>query len=152
MFLQLSAQNKRDPCGTTVQYIQVMNGIIFTAKDAQSDKSSELIRFCKNYKKSYTIEGLDIPEHLFLNLHLKQKDVMESKTWYSYRYKNQDTNQCVIHVDFFISLKIPIKLNGVELKPAEKETALQKISTDKIVSITLKHPILSKATVEITTK
>lgn len=152
IFSQLNAQNKRGPCGSNIQHVQVLNGIIFIPKNPQSNKSEEEIQFCRDYVNIYNIDGLELSEKLFLDLHLKQKDVIESKTYYSYGYKNNDTLNCIETLDLFVSLNISIKLNGIELKPDEKEIALKKIQTGQLNAIKSIRKVFGKVTIEITTQ
>ncbi len=146
---QLYAQNVH--CGTNIQTVIVLNKIIFIPQNMQNYNPNEKIQFCKDCVNNYYLEGLKLSEKLFLQLHLRQRDIIECKTYYSYDYKNNDTSKCIQSLNLFISLKISIKLNGIELKPDEKETALKKIHKDQLYTIKSKRNFFGRATIEITT-
>ena len=152
IFLQLNAQNNQGPCGLNIQHIFVMNGLVFVPENHQCNKPCKDVNFCENYETKYYIDGFEIPEDFLLDLHLKQKDVIDDKTCYRYEYYKNDTINCVITLNLFISLKIPIVLNGVELELENRSLILMKINADKIIKIKKKRSIFGKTIIEITTR
>jgi hypothetical protein len=158
MFFQLNAQNVvsgiRGPCSQTIpQYIYPINGILFYPKTQTENRPDSLYNFCDNIRKRiFFLDGLEMSEDIFLKLNLKQKYVTNKGAWYIYQYKKQDTTNCVESTSLFLSINIPIKLNGVELNPYEKETVLKKIQSGQLVAINSKRNIFGKATIEIITR
>ncbi len=138
LFSQFIESNKRDPCGEVTGHLYIINGNIFYPKTQTDNKPQSEIKFCDGNKHIYYLEGLQLTEKKFLEIGIKRKDIIKKKSVYVYQYKNNDTTNCVEFINLFISVSIPIILNGVELKGDEREKKLRNLTTEKIVSIVRK--------------
>lgn len=153
-YFHISAQapktNYRGPCGSNIQYGIILNRFIFYPNSIESNKPESSITFCNFSKNVFFLNGLELSEAIFIELNLKQKK-RDSAT-YSYRYKNNDTTKCVECVDFFINLKIPYILNGIQIEEDKKEFVLRQIKPDQLASIIYKRSLFHKGFIEIKTK
>ncbi len=142
------------PCSVANDKVYYINGVrfIFISKSSQSHNLNSSVSFCNNYLKQYYFEGIELSEENFFNLNLKQKDIDGNNAWYTYRYNNQDTANCVECVVFNINVSVHIRLNGFELKANEKGAALKQIHSGQIVDIKSSRNIFGKATIEINTQ
>ena len=142
------------PCSVANDMVYYIQGVrfIFISKDSQSNNLNSSVSFCNNYVKKYYFEGLELSELNFLKLNLKQRDVDGNKAWFTYRYNNQDTANCVECIVFYVNVSVPIRLNGLALKANEKEAALNQIHSGQLVEINSSRNIFGKTTIEIITQ
>lgn len=148
LFSQCTESNIRRP--EVTGHLYIISGNIFYPKTQADNKPQSKMKFCDGVKHIYYLEGLQLSEDKFLEIGIKRKDIIEKKSEYAYLYKNNDTTDCVEFFNLFISVSIPIILNGVELKDDEIEKTLRNLATEKIVSIVRKKS-LGKGTIEIKT-
>jgi len=149
-FAQAPTTNYRGPCGTDIQHGIILNRFIFYPNSIESNKPESSINFCNYSKNVFFLNGLELSEAIFIELNLKQKK-SDSAT-YSYRYIINDTTNCVECVDFFINIKTPFILNGLELEEAKKEFILRQIKPEQLVSIIYKRSFYRESVIEIITK
>ncbi len=148
-FGQTDSTRFRIICGTPTGMIYAVNGNIFSPKNPGSNKSQFEIKFCDGSKHIYYLEGLQLVENKFLEIGIKRKDILEKKSVFTYQYKNHDTTSCVEFINLFVSVSIPIRLNGMELKDDEKESVLNKIRPEQLVTIKRVSSFFRKDFIEI---
>lgn len=108
--------------------------------------------FCPDLTRRYNLDSLEISEDLFEREKLFR--VVKKLGWYSFLFENSDTSACVSILKFFLTIEVPVVLNGVELSDAEKVSALDMIDPSRIVSLKAKRRYLffGKKYLEILTK
>ena len=133
-------------------FVIALNRIIFIAKISHHNIRNFKFNLCWNIKNIYYLEGMELSEDFFFNLNLRQKNVVDSLTYVSFDYRNKDTLNCIETEYFFITLKIPIILNGIKLKPEEKKDVLSKIRKEDLQTVRTNRNFWGKnKAVEITT-
>jgi hypothetical protein len=131
--------------GPDIKYIVlVINRLIFKPKNPQCAIKSFKSINCWNYKNNFYIEGIELSEDSFNNLNIRQKNVVDSLTCYCFDYKDNDTLSCISTFYYYVSVKIPIILNGVKLTAEEKEIVLSKIPKEDLQEIRTKRNFWGK--------
>lgn len=138
------------PCSNESSFIYPLGGVLFFPMSKAENKPDSILTFCVEKKRVYFLEGLEVPETAFLKLGLKQKDIINDKACYFYTYRNQDTTDCIEQANLYLSVNIPIKLNGLELQETKK--GLKQIAPEQLLTVTRVKSFFGKGFIEITTK
>ncbi|HTB06571.1 MAG TPA: hypothetical protein VK806_06410 [Bacteroidia bacterium] len=152
LLLQVKAQYKTVPvhrhCGIITGYSRTYDGLWFMDKhwiETQIDTSDFAAR-----PKLFFLEGALISEKTLLSLNLRFKDEIQDSTYYTHK-KHENSNEPDL-ISFFVSVKIPIRLNGKTLIPLDAENILKKINPSSIVSVTRKYSLIGKGYIDIRTQ
>ena len=152
-----SLDNNIRICGEFVETIIIVNRVAFKPKSQEYniDFRKKKKEDCWNCTHINYIDGLEVSDEILNNLGLslkRNRDVIDSLTCYSFKYRNDDPKNCIETYYYYVTLKIPIILNGVKLNHEEKETILSAIKMDEIHEVKTKRNFWGKAlAVEITT-
>ena len=111
------------------------------------------IKDCENQTKTFFLHGLELPFDSLVKLELRIKNQFENQSFYELKYKENDPFNCIEHINYYVTIKIPIFLNGEEIPLEKSFEILNAIAPDEIVSIRRIYPYLKKkGRIEIVTK
>jgi hypothetical protein len=137
-------------CATYISKVYIVKGTIFNPRTPAENKPYA-IKYCDTYDRIYYLEGLKLSEKKYFEIGIKRNDFIKNKLEFANEYKNNDTTSCVELIDLFVSVSIPIKLNGKELNCEDREKILKNIPSGELFRIRRKKPFLGKAVIEIAT-
>ena len=138
--------------GATPQKIMIItNKMVFYPKDTLSPVIRH--KYCDNQSKTFFLNGLELPFDSLVKLQLKDRNVFNKQSFYELKYKENSSSNCIEHINYYITIKIPISLNGKELSLEESSKILRAITPSEIVSIQrFYYYSKKKGRIEITTK
>ena len=93
------------------------------------------MKFCEGQTKAFFLHGLELPFDSLVKLNLRIKNQLENQSFYELRYKENDPLKCIEHINYYITIKIPIFLNGKELPLEKSFEILGAIAPNEIVLI-----------------
>ena len=122
------SQNHRDGCG---YHATNELGISFRSEYycCPEEGCEHIMEFCDDCRKSYYINGLPISKNEIISLKLKNKDL---NIWDCMFYPKQTEDDCISEVEFHISTKLPIYINGTEY--SEQNTDVDEELKDKTLN------------------
>ena len=138
--------------GATPQKIMIItNKMVFFPKDTLSPVIRH--KYCDGQSKTFFLNGLELPFDSLVKLQLTYKNALKGQSFYELKYKENNRSNCIEHINYYITIKIPIFLNGKELSLEESSKILGAIMPNEIVSIQrFYHYSKKKGRIEITTK
>lgn len=92
-------------------------------------------KFCEGQSKTFFLNGLELPFDSLVKLNLRIKNQLENQSFYELRYKEDDPLYCIEHINYFITIKIPIFVNGEKIPLEKSFEILGSIAPNEIVSI-----------------
>jgi len=135
------------------QNVIVTDGLIFSPGNFPSGKSNLSHSYCETYLNKYFLNNILLSEQEFISLHLKQRNIFDSTTYFTCTFKNHDTSSCIEAINFYTSTKFPIMLNNKMLDDSKmKSSLLSQISQSQIISIKRRYPLFGKSYIQITTR
>ena len=96
--------------------------------------------FCENESKTFFLNGLELPFDSLMKLQLTYKNTLKKQSFYELKYKENNTSNCIEHINYYITIKIPIFLNGKEIPLENGFEILGAITPSEIVSIQRRNP------------
>ena len=120
-----------------------------------TDTLNPVIRneFCENESKTFFLNGLELPFDSLVKLQLTYKNTIKKQSFYELKYKENNRSNCIEHINYFITIKIPIFVNGKEISLEESFEILRTIAPSEIISIQRFYPYSKKkGKIEIITK
>jgi len=134
------------------QWGRVAYGLFFLPLDSDTKRLDSSVDFCPDYTRLYFLDGLELSEEMF-ELENLFKGVTKEERWYTFKFRDSDTTKCVEVLRFFLTVKVPVVLNGLELESFETERVLAEIRPEQIVSVKKRKTwILGSTFLEIVTK
>ena len=125
----------------------IMCKIIFQPKDTLNPVIKS--KFCDNLSKTFFLNGLKLPFDSLVKLQLRSKDLFNNQCLYELKYKGDDSSTCIEHVNYYITIKIPIFLNGKEIPLERSVKILERVSPNDLLSM---QRVKKKGRIDITTK
>jgi len=146
-FGQNSTVRGQEPQKTMI----ITNKMVFYPKDTLNPVVRN--EFCENQSKTFFLNGLELPFDSLVKLQLTDKNVLNKQSFYELKYKENNTSGCIEHINYFMTIKVPIFVNGKEISLEESLEVLGAITPSEIVSIQRLYPYSKKkGKIEIITK
>lgn len=131
-----------------IQQVIFFNRIGYYPLHEADNKPDSLLNFCKEFKAIYYVDGLEMERGMFLEFNIKGKNVAG---WYTYKYINYDTINCINVIKMHARTNIPVRLNGLKLPQKEKYDTLKQLPPDQIISIRRKSSPFGRDFIEVFT-
>jgi hypothetical protein len=106
-------------------------------------------KFCDNESKTFFLNGLELPFDSLVKLQLSYKNTLRNQCFYDLKYNEDDSLNCIAHINYYITIKIPIFLNGKEISLEQSVKILGRVLPNELLSI---QRVKKKERIEITTK
>ncbi len=139
-----------EPCGDNIKQMLIVNGLVFNQRTKLDSINNIQTKFCDSIPHIYFLEGLELSERQFLDIGIKAKDCIQENLVYEFANNQNDSVKCIDTIYLFVSLAIPIHLNGKELTQIKKTNYLQDIKIQSS-SIRIRRKFIKKAILEIIT-
>ena len=125
----------------------VMCKMVFHPKDTLNPIIKS--KFCDVQSKTFFLNGLELPFDSLVKLQLTYKNTLSNQCFYELKYKENNTSNCIEHINYYITIKIPIFLNGKEIPLERSIKMLETVSPNEMLTI---QRVKKKGRIEITTK
>ena len=95
------------------------------------------IEYCEGQTKTFFLNGLELPFDSLVKLNLRKIKQSTKQSFYELRYKENDPLNCIEHINYYITVKIPIFVNGVM---AQIENSYENTKSIEIISLKMLYP------------
>ena len=159
--IEAQGDNQVWVCGDDISFVLLYGGVQFRPANEASNKSDTVL--CDIYIEQFYLNDLQLNKQQFIGLNLASPYLRNDSTtifnrgsskrgYGTYEYKYDGRASCANKIDYIVSVKLPIFLNGVELKTNEQETELAKITPPEILSVERKSSLFGGGEIYIKTK